>query len=91
MSWLASQVLRLIHFVYSLVLAISSLRDQNPHPLAFRRSKIPQNVALVLAYSEVFEDQDELKECLIQCVEKSVIWCRAIGIAKLIVYDRQGK
>lgn len=86
--------LRVIHFFYSLSLAIWSIRSRyfrpTPKPLTATRSKIPSHLALVLVSQGSDSRISDAQEAFLSCTEKAIACCRAAGIQRLSVYDRQG-
>jgi hypothetical protein len=86
--------LRVVHFFYSLFLAILSIRSRyfrpTPRPLTATRSKIPSHLALVLVSQEPDLCISDAQEALLRCTENAIACCRAAGIQRLSVYDRQG-
>ena len=86
--------LRIVHFFYSIFLAISSIRSRyfrpTPRPLAASRTKIPSHLALVLVSQEPDLCISDAQEAILRCTEKAIACCRAAGIQRLSVYDRQG-
>jgi dehydrodolichyl diphosphate syntase complex subunit NUS1 len=86
--------LRVLHFLYSLFLAILSIRSRYfrpaPRSLTATRSKTPSHLALVLASQEPDLCVPEAREVFLKCTENAIIWCRAAGIQRLSVYDRLG-
>ena len=83
-----------VHFFYSLFLAILSIRSHyfrpTPRPLTATRSKIPSHLALVLVSQEPDLCILDAQEAFLRCTEKAIACCRAAGIQRLSVYDRQG-
>ena len=86
--------LRVVHFFYSLFLVILSIRSRyfcpTPRPLTATRSKIPSHLALVLVSQEPDLCISDAQEVFLRCTEKAIACCRAAGIQRLSVYDRQG-
>ncbi|KAI0304694.1 hypothetical protein BC826DRAFT_977768 [Russula brevipes] len=86
--------LRVLHFLYSLFLAIWSIRSRYfrpaPRSLAATRSKTPSHLALVLASQEPDLCVPEAREVFLKCTENAILWCRAADIQRLSVYDRLG-
>jgi len=84
----------LLHFLYSIHLALSSIRSRylrsTPRSLTATRSKTPSHLALVLASQEPELCVSEAREALLACTERAVAYCRVAGIRCLSVYDRQG-
>jgi len=83
-----------LHFLYSLFLAILSIRSRHfrpaPRSLTATRSKTPSHLALVLASQEPNLCIPEAQEALLRCTETAIACCRAAGIRCLSVYDRLG-
>lgn len=86
--------LQVVHFFYSLFLVILSIRSRyfrpTPRPLTATRSKIPSHLALVLVSQEPDSWISDAQEAFLECTEKAIACCRAAGIQRLSVYDRQG-
>ncbi|KAN0134910.1 hypothetical protein V8E53_007284 [Lactarius tabidus] len=84
----------LLHFLYSIHLALSSIRSRYfrsaPGSLTATRSKTPSHLALVLASQEPKLCASDAREAFLACTERAVACCRAAGIRCLSVYDRQG-
>ncbi|GJE86181.1 hypothetical protein PsYK624_022610 [Phanerochaete sordida] len=92
MSWLASLVLSLFHAVYYVINVFSSLRfsrGRPPKPLEAARKQLPTHLALLFATDRdsALENLDEL---LLENIQQAISWCRAVGIQRLSVYDREG-
>ncbi|KAH9081893.1 hypothetical protein EDB83DRAFT_2335423 [Lactarius deliciosus] len=87
-------VLWVLHILYSVYLALSSIRSRYlqsaPRVLTATRSKIPSHLALVLVSQEPELCVSEARETFLACTERAVAYCRAAGIRCLSVYDRQG-
>ena len=92
MSRLASFILSLFHTVYYILNVVSTLRAsvvRPPNLLAAKRKQVPTHLALLLTtenavIDEAFEFQ------LVDNIQETVSWCRAAGIQRLTVYDRDG-
>ena len=86
--------LRVVHFFYSLFLVTLSIRSRyfriTPRPLTATRSKIPSHIALVLVSQEPDLGISDAEEAFLRCTEKAIACCRAAGVQRLSVYDRQG-
>lgn len=84
----------LFHFLYSVYLALSSIRSRyfrfTPRSLNATRSKTPSHLALVLASQDPELCVSEAREAFLACTERAVAYCRTAGIRCLSVYDRQG-
>ncbi|EPT03845.1 hypothetical protein FOMPIDRAFT_1114818 [Fomitopsis schrenkii] len=91
MSWLASLILALFHVVHWLVTSARRFLaiPKQPQPLVAQRSKLPTHLALLLVLNPHC-DRDAVEETLVESVERAVTWCRAAGINRLTVYDREG-
>ena len=85
----------LLHFLYSIHLALLSIRcryfQSAPRALTATRSKTPSHLALVLASQEPYLCASDAREAFLACTERAVAYCRAVGIRCLSVYDRQGQ
>ncbi|EJD04097.1 uncharacterized protein FOMMEDRAFT_82124, partial [Fomitiporia mediterranea MF3/22] len=62
----------------------------NPQQLQTHRSKVPTNLALVLASTQE-EPSEEEKGAIIDSVVSAVRWCKIVGIKSFSVYDRHGE
>ena len=86
--------LRVVHIFYSLFLATLSIRSRyfrlTPRPLTAIRNKIPSHLALVLVSQEPDLCISDAEEAFLRCTERAIACCRAAGIQRLSVYDRQG-
>jgi dehydrodolichyl diphosphate syntase complex subunit NUS1 len=84
----------LLHFLYSVYLALSSIRSRYfrsaPRSLTATRRKTPSHLALVLASQDSELCVSEAQEAFLACTERAVAYCRTAGIRCLSVYDRQG-
>ncbi|KAI0322652.1 hypothetical protein OF83DRAFT_1092217 [Amylostereum chailletii] len=94
MSWLAAYSLRLLHLIYSFVLAVSSFHGRwlksNPNPLEAHRSKTPEHLGITLVCGETQVGDERVREAFVLSVERAATWCRTVGIGRLTVYDRTG-
>lgn len=93
MSWLASCVLYLFHVVYYLINVVSSYRaslTRPPNPLSAKRKQVPTHLALLLTTDKNIP-VEEYEEELLENAHQAVSWCRAVGIQRLTVYDREGQ
>ncbi|KAI0651928.1 hypothetical protein C8Q79DRAFT_67547 [Trametes meyenii] len=91
MSWLAPAVLALLHALYRLVLVFKSVFcwDKEPLPLTATRSKTPLHLALVLVPNPAV-DEEVNEQYMLESVVQIAGWCKAAGIRRLSVYDREG-
>jgi len=92
MSWLASFALTVFHTVYWFVTAAKSICGfrSEPRPLIAHRHKLPSHVAVLLVTPDSIENIEVTEGLMVESVEKAVTWCRAVGISRLTVFDRQG-
>ncbi len=94
MNLLGRLVLRVVHLFYSLFLAILSVPSRyfrpTPRPLTAKRIKTPSHLALVLVSEEPDLCISDAQEAFLRCTESAIACCRAAGIQRLSVYDRQG-
>ncbi|KAI0274840.1 hypothetical protein BC834DRAFT_849840 [Gloeopeniophorella convolvens] len=94
MTLVACLALWILHLLYSAVLAILSIRSRHlqraPRPLTAARSKVPSHLAIVLASQDQSLTLHDAQEVFLQCAEKAIACCRAAGIHRLSIYDRQG-
>jgi len=86
-------LLRLLHLLYSLVLAFSAWKKNAaltaPNTLAAKRKRLPEHLALLLVADDT-ADSDLTEAALVQSAESAVRWCREAGIECLSIYDHQG-
>ena len=91
---LAAFGLFLIHFVYSLVNAATSLRKlcsaRNPQPLTAKRRQLPSHLAVLFVCNH-HVSLERFEEDIVANIEQIVGWCRLAGITQLTVYDREGE
>lgn len=93
MSWLASLVLSLFHAVYYVSNVWSSLRaslGRPPNALAAKRKQLPTHLALLFA-TDQNGTIESFEEHLLENIQQAITWCRAAGIQRLTVYDREGE
>ena len=92
-SWLTSSLLFLIHVVYSLVCAATSLRQfhstRDPQPLVCNRRQVPAHVAVLFA-SHDDTALEKFEGDILGNIAQLVAWCRLVGVKRLTVYDRKG-
>ncbi|KAH7925207.1 hypothetical protein BV22DRAFT_1105075 [Leucogyrophana mollusca] len=90
---LASWALRILHFLYAAIVFVTSslktFRRAQPQPLTAHRRKLPSHLCLLLV-SDSQTDADETESAFLECVRRTVAWCRAVGIENLTAYDREG-
>lgn len=92
MSWLASFILSLFHAVYYVINIASTFRAslvRPPNPLVAKRKQVPTHLALLLATNNATVDE-AFEYQLLDNVQEAISWCRAAGIQRLTVYDRDG-
>ncbi|KZT72837.1 hypothetical protein DAEQUDRAFT_754878 [Daedalea quercina L-15889] len=91
MFWLASLALTIFHVVHWLVTAARRFLTiaEQPQPLVAQRQKLPSHLALLLIADRRC-DKDAVEDTLVESVERAATWCRAAGISRLTVYDREG-
>ncbi|KAJ6621698.1 hypothetical protein B0H10DRAFT_2017080 [Mycena sp. CBHHK59/15] len=93
MALLELALLRVLHSFHFLIALISALWDQfhptPPLPLRVTRRRTPHHLALLLVPDSI-HDSTITQQCLLETVNRTVGWCRAIGIEKLTVYDTEG-
>ena len=92
MSWLATFTLAVLHSLYHLILVFKSLAFRyrgSPLPLAAPRSKLPSHLALTLVEDSI-KDEEAAEKYMLNTVDRCAEWCRAVGIRRLTVYDREG-
>ncbi|EKM61099.1 uncharacterized protein PHACADRAFT_190237 [Phanerochaete carnosa HHB-10118-sp] len=92
MAWPASLVLFLFHAVYYVINIFSSLRvslGRPPKPLEAKRKQLPTHLALLFA-TDRDGVMEKIEEQLLVNIQQAISWCRAVGIQRLTVYDRDG-
>lgn len=85
--------LRVLHFIYALVIHVRSYWKRYtwspPQPLSAARKRLPKHLAIILvADTQLTEEATE--RLLSDSVVNAVDWCRASGIQKLTVYEENG-
>ncbi|KAJ7125624.1 hypothetical protein C8R43DRAFT_1029634 [Mycena crocata] len=85
--------LRVIHSFHFLIALFSAcwhcFHWTPPLPLQVTRRRTPHHLALLLVSDSVY-GSDITQEFLLETVNRTVDWCRAVGIEKLTVYDNEG-
>lgn len=92
MLFLLRSLLHVLHFFYYLFTLVVSWKPQpQPHELSYPRKQVPRHLALLLI-SDGGESAsaDAVLECFLESVQRTVGWCRSVGIRKLTIYDRDG-
>jgi len=93
MSFLLRSLLHFLHFFYHIFTLLASRKSQlEPHDLLYPRKQIPRHLALLLVSHGDDEPKsgDAVLECFLESIQRTVGWCRAVGIRKLTVYERNG-
>jgi len=92
MSFLLRSLLHLLHFFYRILTLVASWKSQpQPHELSYPRRQIPRHIALLLVSDgDESASGDAVLECFLESIQRTAGWCRAVGIRKLTVYDRDG-
>ena len=92
MSFLLRTLLHILHFFYRIFTFIASRKPQPlPHELAFPRKQTPHHLALLLVSDDDKSSSgDAVLECFLESIQRTVGWCKTVGIRKLTVYDRNG-
>jgi len=92
MSFLLRSLLHLLHFFYHIFSLASSRKSQSqPHELSYPRKQTPHHLALLLVSGDNESTSGEaVLECFLESVQRTVGWCRTVGIRKFTVYDRDG-
>jgi dehydrodolichyl diphosphate syntase complex subunit NUS1 len=85
--------LRVLHFIYALVIHVRSYWKRYtwspPQPLSAARKRLPKHLAIILvADTQLAEEATE--KLLSDSVVNAVGWCRASGIQKLTIYEENG-
>ena len=92
-SWLTSFLLFLVHVVYSVACAATSLRrwhsTRDPLPLVHNRKQVPAHVAVLFA-SHDDTALERFEGDILSNIAQLVAWCRLVGVKRLTVYDRKG-
>ncbi|KAH7916397.1 hypothetical protein BJ138DRAFT_467827 [Hygrophoropsis aurantiaca] len=90
---LASWALRILHFLYTAIVIVASfverIRRPQPQPLTAHRKKIPSHLSLLLV-SDGRTDAAETERAFLECLQRTIAWCRATGIKTLTAYDAEG-
>jgi len=85
--------LRLIHAIYvvavSILTGIRRFKWKEPLPLTAHRSKVPAHLCLNLVASDEL-DPEVAEVAFLECLRRTVGWCKVVGIESLTVYDRHG-
>lgn len=85
--------LRLIHAIYvvavSILTGIRRFKWKEPLPLTAHRSKVPAHLCLNLVASDELDPEDA-EVAFLECLRRTVGWCKVVGIESLTVYDRDG-
>lgn len=92
MLFLLRSLLHVLHLFYYLFTLVASWKSRpQPQELSYPRKQIPRHLALLLA-SDGNESTsgDVALECFLESIQRTVGWCRAVGVRKLTVYDRDG-
>ncbi|KAL5534383.1 hypothetical protein ACEPAG_845 [Sanghuangporus baumii] len=91
MSWLAACGLSVLHFLHLIWTILTALLYYpflaNPLPLHGPRTKLPKNLALVLAIDGEKPTEEE-RNAIVKSVVCTARWCKVAGINGLSVYDR---
>ena len=92
MSFLLRSLLHALHFLYHIFTLVASRKSHpQPHELSYPRKQVPHHLALLLvADSDESMSGDAVLECFLESIQRTVGWCRTVGIGKLTVYDRNG-
>lgn len=92
MLFLLRSLLHLLHLLYRIFTLVSSRKSQpQPHELSHPRTQIPRHLALLLVSDEnESTSRDATLECFLESIQRTVGWCRTVGIRELTVYDRDG-
>jgi len=92
MSFLLRSLLHVLHFLYHIFTLVASRKSQPlPHELSYPRKQTPRHLALLLVSDgEESASPEAVVECFLESIQRTVGWCRTVGIRKLTVYDRNG-
>lgn len=92
MSFPLRSLLYVLHFFYHLFTLVASWKSQqDPLELSHPRKQLPRNLALSLVSDgDKYTSKDEVLECFLESIQRTVGWCRAVGIRNLTIYDRDG-
>jgi len=92
MSFLLRSLLHVLHLFYHIVTLVTSWKSlPQPYELSHPRKQIPRHLALLLVSdNDESASGDAVLECFLESIQRTVGWCRAVGIRKLTVYDRDG-
>lgn len=90
---LSHWALRLIHVIYAVAVSILTeirrFKWKEPLPLTAHRSKVPAHLCLNLVASDEL-DAEDVEVAFLECLRRTVGWCKVVGIEALTVYDRDG-
>jgi len=93
MSHIFPFLLRIFHFIYSVILAVrdfwQSRKPLSPQPLTASRRRIPQHLAVVFTVASDVST-DVAQQIAEESVTNIVKWCRTIGVKKLTLYEQHG-
>ncbi|KAF9015119.1 hypothetical protein BDQ17DRAFT_1229585 [Cyathus striatus] len=93
MPLIASFFLRLIHFIYAVVIALHSFWKRrtmiSPLPIGAPRRRIPKHLALLFVVDSN-SNAEQAETALVESVVNAVEWCRTAGIENLTVYEESG-
>jgi dehydrodolichyl diphosphate syntase complex subunit NUS1 len=85
--------LRVLHFIYALVIHVRSYWKRYtwspPQPLSAARKRLPKHLAIILA-ADTQLAEEATEKLLSDSVVNAVGWCRASGIQKLTIYEENG-
>ena len=92
MSFILRSLLHALHFLYHIFTLVASRKSQpQPLELSYPRKQLPHHLALLLvADGDESISGDAVLECFLESIQRTVGWCRTVGIGKLTVYDRNG-
>lgn len=92
MLFILRGLLHVLHLFYHLFTLIASCKSQpQPHGLSYPRKQNPRHLALLLvADGNESTPGSAILDCFLESIQRTVGWCRTVGIQKLTVYDRDG-
>jgi dehydrodolichyl diphosphate syntase complex subunit NUS1 len=91
MSFLLRSLLHILHSLYRIFTLLASHKSHpQPYELTYPRKQIPHHLALLLVSGDGPASGDAVLDCFLESIQRTVEWCRTVGIGKLTVYDRDG-
>lgn len=93
MTTVSYLLLRFLHVIHSFLILVPSLwkrfTSRPPLPLMAPRRRIPKHLA-ILFVTGAGVDPETVEDRVLDSLDSLIVWCRAIGIEKLSLYDSDG-